>query len=542
MHFGIISLSIVGAFWDTNQSRLSQSQWGRIDLFVISLMLAFAVTPIVARLAKRFGAIDLPRQRSIHELPTPLWGGLAIYISFVTTILIGYNYSIQLKGIIIGATVILVMGIVDDLRELSTFIRLLGQVVAVGIVIAFGVRIDVLPWFQTDLGDMLLTALWIIGITNAMNFLDGMDGLATGSAAIQMIFLSIFAWQTGQVYLGVLSIALAGSCLGFLPYNFRPLKPAKIFLGDTGSTFLGFTIASLIVMSEWASDNPIKALSGPLLITGVLIFDMIYITIARFISRKVSTLKELMDYVGKDHIHHRLNAVGFTRRQTVLFIYLINICFGIGAIVLLNARTVDAVLMLAQAVSIALIITGLEMLGSKRLDIGVDDITRLHNRGYLVQRLNEELSRARRHQRALSCLLIEIDELRSINRNYGHPVGNTVLRELADIVLELCRISDVVCRYGDGFAMILPETNTEGATVFAERIRRSAEVYIFDPDQRRLHITVSIGGAGYEIVRAEYKPEELLECADAAFDYSKVPRHNRVAVIDGASQEIGPQV
>ena len=156
---------------------LPQTQWGRVDLFVISLGLAFAVTPIVSRLAKRFGAIDVPRQRSIHELPTPLWGGLPIYISFVIAILIGYNYSIQLKGIIIGATVILVMGIIDDLRELSTVIRLVGQVVAVCIVIAFGVRIDVIPWFQTDLGDMFLSALWIIGITNAMNFLDGMDAI-----------------------------------------------------------------------------------------------------------------------------------------------------------------------------------------------------------------------------------------------------------------------------------------------------------------------------------------------------------------------------
>jgi UDP-GlcNAc:undecaprenyl-phosphate/decaprenyl-phosphate GlcNAc-1-phosphate transferase len=524
------SLPIVGKLFDLIQSWFANPQWSWVDLLVISTGFSFLMTPIIGRLAKRFGAIDVPRERSIHESPTPLWGGLAIYISFLATILIFYNYSIEMKGVTIGATIILVLGVLDDFRELSALIRLAGQLLAVAVVLAFGVRLDILPVFETEIGDMCLTAIWIIGITNAMNFLDGMDGLATGCAAIQAAFLSIFAWQTGQVYLGALSIALAGSCLGFLPYNFRPFRPAKIFLGDTGSTFLGFTIASLTIMSEWATDNPIKALSAPLLITGVLTFDMIYITIYRFVTNKVATFKELMDYVGKDHIHHRLNDVGFTRRQTVLFIYLINICFGIGAIVLLNARTIDAALLIIQAVAIALIISRLEALGRNRADIGIDELTRLSNRGYLTQRLNEELSRAKRHDRPLSYLSIRIDDLETINQNHGRFMGDTVLRELAEIIVDLCRVSDVVCRHGDGFAMILPETDPAGAKVFAERIRQQVEEQVFDSDQQRLHVTVNISVVGYDVVSPEYKPEDLLLSAEAAFADTKQTRRNRVAV------------
>ncbi|MCZ6680385.1 MAG: diguanylate cyclase [Candidatus Poribacteria bacterium] len=528
-----LSFSIFGRFVGTIKSWLVESQFSWIDLFAVSFALSLLFTPLIARLAKRVGAIDLPKQHGIHESPTPLWGGLAIYAAFTITLLINYEYSIELKGVAMGATIILVIGLIDDFRELSAQLRLAGQLLAVGVVIAFGVRLDVVPFFETAIGDMLLTAFWIVGITNAMNFLDGMDGLVTGCAAIQAILLSIFALQTGQQYLGYLAIALAGSCLGFLPYNFPPFKPASIFLGDTGSTFLGFTIASLAVMSDWAENSPIKAFSAPLLITGVLTFDMAYTTIARVATGKVATLKELMDYVGKDHIHHRIHAIGFSRRQTVLLIYVINICFGIGALVLLNARAIDAILLVTQAAAIAVIISGLETLGRKRIsDLSTDDLTQLYTGRYSRQCLSQEVARARRYERGLSLLYFEIDDFKQIATVHGRLVADSILKEIATLIVNACRVSDVVCRYGDTeFAVILPETDPVGAEVIAERIRQEVEAHTFDSDLPRLRMTISVGLAGHDTVRPGHEPEDFIQFANQALERAKSEGKNRVVSI-----------
>ncbi len=210
------------------------------------------------------------------------------------------------------------------------------------------------------------TILWIVGITNAMNFMDGMDGLATGVSAIIALFIGIVALQTKQPDMGWIAIAIFGSCLGFLPYNFKlSKKPASIFLGDTGSTYLGFTLSTLAVIGEWDA-NPIVSFASPLLIFWVLIFDMTYITVERVITGKVSSLKEWIDYVGKDHLHHRMYELLGDKRKSVLLIYFVCATLGISAIALKHARTIDSILLVAQALLITVIISILEYSGRKR--------------------------------------------------------------------------------------------------------------------------------------------------------------------------------
>ena len=188
----------------------------------------FILTLVIRRIATRLKILDYPEERKIHEQPIPLLGGLAVYIAYVAAIFLNFSFSAELKGVILGGTVILVVGLVDDIKKLSATWKLMAQILAAGILIYYGVRLSFLPnnWWGIG-GEILLTVIWVVGITNAVNFFDGMDGLATGSIAICCLSFFIVALLTNQPYLGYLTIALAGSCLAFLIFNF---KPASIFL------------------------------------------------------------------------------------------------------------------------------------------------------------------------------------------------------------------------------------------------------------------------------------------------------------------------
>jgi UDP-GlcNAc:undecaprenyl-phosphate GlcNAc-1-phosphate transferase len=334
-------------------------------LFFFSFFLAFLSTKVIRRIALRLKILDHPEKRKIHKIPIPLLGGLAIYISYVLTIFLNFSFSIELKGIVIGGTIILLMGIIDDIKHLSATWKLIGQVLASSTLILFGVKLSFLPntWWGNG-GEVLLTVIWIVGITNAVNFFDGMDGLATGVTAICALSFFIVAQITGQGYLGYLTIALAGSCLGFLKFNF---KPASIFLGDAGSTFLGFTLAGIAVMGGWAEKNPKIALTLPILILSIFIFDMMYITIARVLSGAVKNFKGWIEYTGKDHLHHRLVTLGLKETQTVLFIYLIAACLGIGGINLRATENMKIYFEFLQVFFIYVIIVIL-MLAGRRVE------------------------------------------------------------------------------------------------------------------------------------------------------------------------------
>jgi UDP-GlcNAc:undecaprenyl-phosphate GlcNAc-1-phosphate transferase len=212
-------------------------------------------------------------------------------------------------------------------------------------------------------GNVLLTVLWIIGITNAMNFFDGMDGLAAGLGALIAFFLGIVAFQTDQPFIGWVAVAMMGSCIGFLPYNFRINGSATIFLGDAGSTVIGFILACVAVYGDWAEGNAVVALISPLLIFWILIFDMVHITVDRILTGKVLNFRQWIEYVGKDHLHHRLANVLGGNKKSVLFIYLLSLCLGFSAVALRNARVVDAVLLIIQASIMVILITFLERRG-----------------------------------------------------------------------------------------------------------------------------------------------------------------------------------
>jgi UDP-GlcNAc:undecaprenyl-phosphate GlcNAc-1-phosphate transferase len=210
-----------------------------------------------------------------------------------------------------------------------------------------------------------LTLLWFLTVTNAVQFLDGMDGLAAGLGVVAGLFFSITAAQTGQAYLFILAAPLVGACLGFLPYNFRP-GGAMIFLGDSGASFIGFTLAGLAVMGEWADGDPIVALLTPILILAVPLFDIAFVGVVRVVTGKVHTMREWLAYTGKDHLHHRFEALGLTRAQSVFLILFIAATLGLSATLLKQATPREAALILIQAACVLAIIAILEGVGRGR--------------------------------------------------------------------------------------------------------------------------------------------------------------------------------
>jgi len=337
-------------------------------IFLFALSLSYIVTPLMRRLAEKLEILDIPAARKIHDRATPLLGGLGIIIAFSTALLANMVLEREIVIMLYTGGAIAVVSLIDDWKGLRARVKLTMQILAVGFLVWHGIVLNLFPagsWWGHTL-NIILTFLWIIGITNSMNFIDGMDGLATGIGAIISLFLAIVAFQTNQHILGWIALAMLGSCLGFLPYNFRPKSPAVIFLGDTGSIFLGFVLSSLAIIGDWADNNPIVSFSAPLLIFWVLIFDMTYITVERIMTGKVKTVKQWLEYVGKDHLHHRTYALLGDRRKAVLFIYLLSITLGLSAVTLRYARPVDGILLVIQAFLITVIVSILDYSGRKR--------------------------------------------------------------------------------------------------------------------------------------------------------------------------------
>ena len=336
-------------------------------IFLFAFLGTATLTPLMVWIGHRWNLVDIPADRKIHVLPTPRLGGLALYGGFIGSVLLNSIVPDWMVAILVAGSLLLIIGVIDDIRELPASVKLVGQLSAAGIVIASGKILTLFP--PESLGDManiVLTLFWIVGITNAFNFFDGMDGLATGLAVLMAGFMGVVAFETHQAGLGWLAIAMIGAGLGFLPYNFRGTRPAVIFLGDGGSTFIGFTLACLAVKGNWADSSPIVSFSNPLLIFGVLIYDMIHITVERVITGKVKSVKEWLDYVGKDHLHHRLERVLGSRQASVAMIFLFTICLGLAALALRHAGTMEALLLLIQAGLIAAMITVLEISARRR--------------------------------------------------------------------------------------------------------------------------------------------------------------------------------
>jgi len=340
--------------------------WRWAHLMLISFGISFSLNPLFSKIAYNLDILDSPDDRKLHKEATPLLGGAAVFAGFMAALLINGIFSLELGAILTAALVLFAVGVVDDYREIPAGLKLMTQVMCAVLVISCGVVLRVIPTsvgILAPMGNALLTVFWVIGITNAMNFFDGMDGLAAGLGAMIAFFLGVVAFQTAQPFIGWIAVAMMGSCLGFLPFNFRARGNAAIFLGDAGSTMIGFVLACVAVYGDWAERDPVVALVSPLLIFWILIFDMVHITVDRILTGKVINFRQWIEYVGKDHLHHRLAHVLGSNKRSVLFIYLLSSCLGISAVALRNARVVDAILLILQAVILVVLITFLERRG-----------------------------------------------------------------------------------------------------------------------------------------------------------------------------------
>jgi UDP-GlcNAc:undecaprenyl-phosphate GlcNAc-1-phosphate transferase len=310
-----------------------------------ALIIVMGSMPLVRRAAVRWGFIDHPSARKVHARPTPRLGGAAIYAGCIVALLALSDrfYVPQLVGILVGATLVSFLGIWDDRRGMRPLLKLLGQVLAAGILIVSGVQVGFL---RNPALNLAATMLWMVGITNALNLLDNMDGLSGGVATIACIFFLLLAAMSGQYLVGSLAAALLGACVGFLYYN---LNPATIFMGDTGSLFIGFVLAALGIKLRFPDNVAFVTWMIPVVVLGLPVFDTTLVVISR-LRRGLNPLTT----PGKDHVSHRLVRMGATKREAVLMLYLACCGLGVVAMFLTQASIVEG-----YAVGVMLLLFGL---------------------------------------------------------------------------------------------------------------------------------------------------------------------------------------
>jgi UDP-GlcNAc:undecaprenyl-phosphate GlcNAc-1-phosphate transferase len=313
-------------------------------LFFGALVAAIAMTPVSKWLAPHLGVIARPRARDVHTTPVPKLGGLAILVGVMAgAFALGTRLEFQqLAAIVIAAALMSFLGLVDDRFNLNAYVKLIVQIAAAVFVYIFGVRISL---FANPVLDAAITVIWIVGITNAMNFLDNMDGLLAGISAVISAFFLVLSIINGQYLVGLLSAALLGACIGFLVWN---LNPASVFMGDSGSMFLGFMLACIAIKLRFLGQSLSVSWLVPLIVMALPVFDMTLVTISR-----LRRGKNPLTTPGKDHTSHRITNHGFTKREAVMILYLVCGALGIVAIIA-SVANVAANIMIA----VALILVG----------------------------------------------------------------------------------------------------------------------------------------------------------------------------------------
>jgi len=308
---------------------------------IVAALAAILLTPLVKRLAFRIGAVDAPNHRKVHARIMPRLGGLAIFGGFLVGVAILQPESEYTLAIILGATVIIITGVLDDMYEISAKAKMLGQLLAALIIIFVGdINIEMinLPFGgELDFGFLSIpfTILWILAITNAINLIDGLDGLAAGVSTIALVTMTTMAFIMGDMFVVAIASVLAASAFGFLFHNFHP---AKIFMGDTGALFLGFMIAVLSLLGF--KNLTVVSFIIPIIMLGVPISDTFFAIV-----RRLRNGQKWSD-ADKSHLHHRLIDLGFSHKQTVLLIYAIAVLFGLAAIIFSMAKVWGAILLI----------------------------------------------------------------------------------------------------------------------------------------------------------------------------------------------------
>ena len=313
---------------------------------LVAALVALITTPVVRSLAVRMGAVDVPKDgRRMHDHPIPRMGGLAIFFGFILSVLIFQTLTPSLRGMLLGSVIIVVLGILDDIYALPALPKFLVQIVAALVAVLEGNRIDFLsnpnifskePFWELGWLSIPISVLWIVAITNSVNLIDGLDGLACGVSTISSMTLLVIALIVSEPDVAILMAALAGACIGFLPYN---LNPAKIFMGDTGSTFLGFILATVSIQGLFKF-YAIISFAVPFLMLGLPIFDTCF-AILRRVAKGQSPMSP-----DRGHIHHRLIDMGFSQKQAVAVLYIISAILGLSAVVLTTIGVVRAMLFL----------------------------------------------------------------------------------------------------------------------------------------------------------------------------------------------------
>lgn len=304
-------------------------------ILVTALTFSIVATPLARWVAVRAGVVSIPRARDIHLTPVPLLGGAAIYVSF-TIALLFFNdraYVRELISVLLGATLISLFGLADDRWGLPASVKMGGQVLAGVVLLLGGIQVQL---FAQPYLNWALTLVWVVGITNAINFLDNMDGLSGGIATIASAFFLLLAAmnEPRQVLVGALAAALMGACIGFLYYN---LNPATIFMGDTGSLFLGFILAALAIKLRFLSNTPLVTWMVPVCVLALPVFDTTLVCVSR-LRRRVNPFTT----AGKDHISHRLVAMGMTKREAVLTCYVLAGACGMVGVYMTQASPYEA--------------------------------------------------------------------------------------------------------------------------------------------------------------------------------------------------------
>ena len=318
--------------------------------FLVAFLASFSSTPLAVKLAYKIGAVDVPKdERRMHTKPIPRLGGIAIVFGFFAAVICFCVLPWEIIGILLGALIIVALGVFDDRNPLPAVFKFCVQILAALIPVMFGVKIEFFTnpnlfsaseyWVLGGIS-IPITVLWIVGLTNAVNLIDGLDGLAAGVASISSLCLVIIALLVSDYNIAVLTACLAGACFGFLPYNFNP---AKIFMGDSGSTFLGYMLACISIEGVFKG-YAVVSFAVPLLIVALPLFDT-----STAILRRLKNKKPIMS-PDRGHIHHRLIDMGFSQKQAVLILYAISALMGATAIVLTQFGVVRALMLLGAAI------------------------------------------------------------------------------------------------------------------------------------------------------------------------------------------------
>ena len=313
---------------------------------VTALVVSFLMCPLVKSFAYKIGAIDVPKDnRRMHKKPVPRLGGLAIFLGFIVSILLFAGISGEMQGILLGAVIIVVLGVVDDMTPLRAYFKFFVQIVAALVAVFHGVVIETLsnpnifsqnPYWNLSWLAIPITVLWIVGITNAVNLIDGLDGLACGVSTISALTMLVIALLVSEGDVAIIMASLVGACLGFMPYN---RNPAKMFMGDTGSTFLGYILATISIQGLFKY-YAIVSFAVPFLVLGLPMFDTIFAIVRRLAHGQNPMAPD------RGHIHHRLIDMGLNQKQAVAALYVVSSILGLSAVVLTTSGAVKAMLLL----------------------------------------------------------------------------------------------------------------------------------------------------------------------------------------------------